>query len=69
MQVCPGDAGPCLLLLLLLYWLLLDRKFTSTWDLVERSLYLGLSLVVVHAYDSQCCQGQRSCKETHVQWF
>ena len=68
MQVCPGDSGPCLFLLLLLCWLLSD-KFASTWDLVEGSLYHVFSLVAVYACDAQCCQGRGSCKKTLVQLF
>ena len=67
MQVFTGDTGPCLLLLLLLCWLLPDRKFASIWDLVEGFLYHVLFLVAVYACDAQCCKGRGSCKGIHVQ--
>ena len=67
MQVCPGDASLCLLLLLLSCWSLLDGKFASTWDLVEGSLYLAFSLVAVYACNTQCCQGQGSCNGVCMQ--
>ena len=67
MLVCPGDAGPCLLLLSLLFWLLLDRKFGFTWDLVKGSLCFIFSKVVIYAYDAQYYQGQGSCKGICVQ--
>ena len=40
MQVCPGSEGPYLLFLLLSCCLLPVRKFTSTWDLGLRDLYV-----------------------------
>ena len=47
MQVCLGDAGPCLLLLLC--WFLPDGKLASTWDLFEGSLCYMFSPVSVYA--------------------
>ena len=67
LQVCPGDAGTCLLLLLLLYWLFARRQFASTWDLVEGFFCHVSSPVAVYACDAQCCQGWGSCKVTRVQ--
>ena len=57
MQVCPGDAGPYLLVLLLLYWFFPDKKFASTWDLVEGSLHHVFSLVAVYACGPSVVKG------------
>ena len=63
MQLCPGDTGLCLLLLLLKYKLLADMKFASTWDLFEGTLYLVFYPVMVYACDKQYFQGQGVVRE------
>ena len=49
--------------------LLPDKKFVSTWDLVEGSLCRAFSLVVVYVCDAQCCQVWGIYKGTRVQLF
>ena len=63
MQVYPGNADPCLLLLLLSSCLPPDRMFVSTWDLVDGFLHLLFSPVVVYAYEAQCFKGCRAVRE------